>query len=143
MTRVLADVNFLIALLDIRHEHSVRAVSWLKATWQRHSIVNCRVAQMGAIRLLTRPPIMGAGVLSGAEAWGYLIKLFEDDRFIFATEPAGFESSRQTICEWTPKGSSAGTDSYLAAFALAGNLSVVTFDGGMNRFPGLAVETPR
>jgi len=28
-TRFLADVNFLIAILDIRHEHSVRASSWL------------------------------------------------------------------------------------------------------------------
>lgn len=49
----------------------------------------------------------------------------------------------QAVCEWTPKGSSAGTDAYLAAFALASNLSVVTFDGGMNRFPGLNVELPR
>jgi len=86
---------------------------------------------------------MGAGVLTGAQAWGYLTQLFEDDRFVFENEPADFESSWQTICEWTPKGASADTDSYLAAFAIAGSLSVVTFDSGMNRFPGLRVETPR
>ena len=54
---------------------------------------------------------MGAGVLIGAEAWGYLTKLFDDDRFVFGNEPVGFESSWQTICEWTPVGSSAETDS--------------------------------
>jgi len=143
LTRYLADVNFLIAILDIKHEHSVRAGSWLKKDDERHSIVICRVAQMGAIRLLTRTSIMGAGVLTGAQAWGYLTQLFEDDRFVFENEPADFESSWQTICEWTPKGAKADTDSYLAAFAIAGSLSVVTFDSGMNRFPGLRVETPR
>jgi hypothetical protein len=97
---------------------------------------------MGAIRLLTKQSIMQAGVVTGAEAWAYVTKLFEDDRFVFANEPASFESSWHTICEWTPKGSSAETDSYLAAFAIAANLSVVTFDGGMSRFPGLTVETP-
>jgi len=143
LIRFLADVNFLIAILDIKHEHSVRAELWLNKVGERHSIVICRVAQMGAIRLLTRQSIMDAGVLTGAVAWGYLTKLFEDDRFVFANEPAGFESAWQTIYEWTPKGSSAETDSYLAAFAIAGSLSVVTFDGCMNRFPGLKVETPR
>jgi len=142
LTRFLADVNFLIAILDIKHEHSEQASSWLKNAGERHSIVICRVAQMGAIRLLTKQSIMGAGVLTGAEAWGYLNTLFKDDRFVFGSEPVSFESSWQTICEWTPKGSSAETGSYLAAFAIAGNLTMVTFDGGMTRFPGLKVETP-
>ena len=137
MTRCLADVKFLIAILDIKHEHSIRANSWLSKVGQPHSIVISRVAQMGALRLLTRQSIMGEGVLTGAKAWSYVTMLFEDDRFEFGSEPPGFESSWQAVCEWTPKGSSADTGAYLAAFALASNLSVVTFDGVMNRFPGL------
>ncbi len=83
---------------------------------------------------------MGDGVVSGSDAWAYLNRLLEDDRFVFASESTGFESAWQTICEWTPKGSSAETDTYLAAFAIASNLAVVTFDAGMTRFPGLVVE---
>jgi len=142
LTRFLADVNFLIAILDSRHEHSARAVSWLQNVDERHSIVICRVAQMGALRLLTKQSIMREGVLTGADAWAYINSLFEDDRFVFASEPSGFESSWKAICAWTPKGSSTETAAYLAAFAIADNLSVVTFDRGMNRFPGLDIVVP-
>ena len=136
----MADVNFLIAILDIKHVHSERSLSWLNSVAESESIVICRVVQMGAIRLLSRKSIMGDGVLSGSDAWAYLNRLFEDDRFVFASEPTGFESAWKTICEWTPKGSSAETDTYLAAFAIASNLAVVTIDAGMTRFPGLVVE---
>ena len=86
---------------------------------------------------------MGNAVLSGREAWKFVQCLFDDKRLIFVTEEASFESVWQRICEWTPQGSSAQTDIYLATFAIASNLTVVTFDSGFARFPDLKVEIPQ
>jgi predicted nucleic acid-binding protein len=41
-----------------------------------------------------------------------------------------------------PRGSTAETDAYLAAFALAADIDVATFDRGMTRFPGVRVIDP-
>ena len=39
------------------------------------------------------------------------------------------------------RGHVAGTDAYLAAFAIAGKRRIVSFDRGMKRFAGVDAET--
>ena len=54
----LVDANLLIALLHARHRHSPRAVQWLDQQ-EPTSVSICRLAQMGALWLLTPPAMTG------------------------------------------------------------------------------------
>jgi toxin-antitoxin system PIN domain toxin len=138
----LADVNFLIALLHARHALSERAVAWLGRQEQAGSILLCRVAQMGVLRILTNPAWLKGEVLSAAAVWEAWDLLLTDDRFTNIQEPAGIESEWRLVTQDFAAGRQAGTDAYLAAFARAGGYSLLTFDRGFHQFEGLEVEIP-
>ncbi|HXO29960.1 MAG TPA: TA system VapC family ribonuclease toxin [Thermoanaerobaculia bacterium] len=138
----LADVNFLIALLHARHSLSERAVAWLGRQEQAGSILLCRVAQMGVLRILTNPTWLKGEVLSAAAVWDAWDLLLTDDRFTSIQEPAGIESEWRLVTRDFAPGRHVGTDTYLAAFARAGGYSLLTFDRGFHQFEGLEVEIP-
>lgn len=82
---------------------------------------------------------MGPAVRPAAEAWRLLDLLFSDARFTFAGEPPGLETA---VRRWTADRQAATkvwTDAYLAAFAQAAGVSLVTFDRGFRRYEGLNV----
>lgn len=136
----LVDVNVLVALLHARHRHSVTAVRWLEGQRAPGSVLICRIAQMGALRILTQRAVMKEETLSAEEFWRGWDLMREDDRFWPAVEPKGFETAWRGITAAIRKGQCAETDAYLAAFARAGGWSLVTFDRGFRRFPGLRTE---
>ena len=59
----LIDVNVLVALFHGNHFHSERASDWI-ADQESDTVLICRVAQMGALRILTKPSIMKDDVFS-------------------------------------------------------------------------------
>jgi predicted nucleic acid-binding protein len=63
--------------------------------------------------------------------------LFEDSRIGFVSEPAGIEASWRAVAQCLRSGPNFWTDVYLAAFAAAAGLDVVTFDGGFLRHEGV------
>lgn len=130
----LLDVNVLVALLHARHRHSDRAVEWLDRQ-APESVLICRTAQMGALRLLTQPAVMKEDVLSGEEFWWGWDSLMADERFTFVNEPEDFELIWRRATRMLPKGQSSETDAYFAAFAQSGGWTLVTFDRGFHRFP--------
>ena len=138
----LADVNFLIALLHARHALSERAVAWLGRQEQAGSILLCRVAQMGVLRILTNPAWLKRDALTATAVWDAWDLLLTDDRFTSIQEPAGIESEWRLVTQGFAAGRHAGTDAYLASFARAGGYSVLTFDRGFQQFEGLDVEIP-
>lgn len=136
----LADVNFLIALLHAKHALSERAVSWLDRQEQPGSIAICRVAQMGALRILTNPDWLKEEVQAAAADWDAWDLLLTDDRFTRVQEPARLELEWRLLTQDLPAGRSAGTDAYFAAFARAGGYRLLTFDRGFRQFEGLDLE---
>jgi uncharacterized protein len=138
----LVDVNVLVALMHARHVHSPLAVRWLAGHDERGAVLVCRVTQMGALRILTHPSAMKDEAKSASEFWRGWQRLMEDDRFEMAGEPAGLEDAWRALTASLPKGTPAETDCYLAAFAIAGGHSLVSFDRGMRRFKGLSVVVP-
>ncbi len=136
----LVDINVLVALLHARHRHSAAAVRWLDGQRALGSLLICRIAQMGALRILTQPSVMKEEALSPAEFWRGWDLMMGDDRFLRAEEPNGFEAMWRGVTTAIRKGQCAETDAYFAAFARAGGWSVVTFDRGFRRFPGLRME---
>jgi len=138
----LADVSFLIALLHARHALSDRAVAWLGRQEQAGSILLCRVAQMGVLRILTNPTWLKDDVLPATAVWDAWDLLLTDDRFTSIQEPPGLESEWRLVTRDLAVGRNAGTDTYLAAFARAGGYRLLTFDRGFRHLEGLDVEIP-
>lgn len=126
----LPDVNVWLALASHRHIHSKICSEWLDSL---HSgpVVFCRVSQMGLLRLLTNESVMRSDVLSSKDAWHIYRTILADERISFAPEPFALEpewKKRTAQDRPTPK---VWTDAYLAAFAQAGGMRLVTLDKAM------------
>jgi len=136
----LCDVNVLVALLHARHVYSARAVAWLEKQDQQGSVLICRVAQMGALRILTNRQWLKEEVMSAAEFWRGWEVLLSDDRFTLIHEPDTLEMMWRKTTKPFPKGQIAGTDAYFAAFATAIGHRLVTFDRGFRQYSQLDVD---
>ena len=137
---VLCDVNFLFVLITNRHEHHPRATVWFERAASGDAVI-CRHAQLGLFRLLTNPAILREEAVRADACWRLWQRLLSDDRVRFIiTEPEGIDAAFKGFTErraFTPK---LWTDAYLAAFARAAGLSVVTFDAAFRQFTGVQVE---
>ena len=95
----------------------------------------CRFTQLGLLRLLTTPQVMGSEVMSQRTAWQAYRKWYEDSRIEFHREPESpnFEILFQQLSLKPHHSPKVWADAYLAAFARSSGLTVVTFD---RSFPG-------
>jgi toxin-antitoxin system PIN domain toxin len=131
----LPDLNVWLALAVSEHPHHDAA----KAYW--HSIAAarvcfCRVTMLGLTRLLTQPKLMGEGALglrAAFEAYRRFATLPEVD---FCDEPVDCELPLDGLLT-AELPARLCTDAYLAAFAIAGGLRLVSFDKDFGRFAGL------
>jgi hypothetical protein len=137
---VLCDVNLLLALVTDRHALHGLAVLWVDSVPVGEAVV-CRVAQVGLLRLLNNPAVMREEVLDTAGCWSLWQRLLEDERFRFAShEPVALDAAFERFTRGRTFSPRLWTDAYLAAYAHAGHLKLVTFDQGFRRFPGLSCE---
>jgi uncharacterized protein len=120
------DVNVWLALASRRHAHSISATEWMSTV--EEPVLFCRVTQMGLLRLLSNPAVMGAEVQSPEQAWRVYRKILFDERISFQQESPHLERVWQRPA--TGKG---WTDSYLRAFAEAAGATLVTFDRRLAR----------
>jgi uncharacterized protein len=136
----LCDVNLLLALVIDKHTHHAAAVGWLQGKAAGEARI-CRLTQIGLLRLLNSPAVMQDDVLDTVGSWEVWYRLLGHASFHFvSTEPTGLDtvfarftgSQRFTPYLWT--------DAYLAAYACATRLTLVTLDRGCERFPGLQYE---
>jgi len=136
----LCDVNVLLALVTDRHALHGHAMRWLENMGVGEAVL-CRVAQMGLLRLLNNPVVMQEDVLDAAACWSLWHRLLEDERFRFAAEePSGFDNAFERFTSGRAFSPRVWTDAYLAAFAHAGRLTLVTLDHGFRSFQGLACD---
>lgn len=128
---VFPDVNVWLALTSARHVHYVVASDWFSDVADTSRFYFCRHTQLALLRLLTSETVMGVDVMSQAQAWDAYDGWIQDDRVDFLDEPAALEgrfrgatrSRRPAMKDWS--------DAYLAAFAGAAHLTLVTFDRAM------------
>ena len=134
----LVDANVWLALSVPAHVHYAAAWGWLGTS--PGSLGLCRVTQMALLRHLTNRTIMQTAVLTVAEAWEGLDSLRGRAGVIWLEEPTGVERLwRSQMTANTPL-AGAWIDAYLAAFAMAHNVGLVSFDRGFARYPDLRVE---
>lgn len=136
--RALCDVNVLLAIALPTHENNSRATEWL-AKQSSKNVAVCRITQSGVLRLLTEPKMMGSKALTMGQAWVLYDRLMSDTRLVFVEEPQDMERLWRKLCPPALVAPHLWTDAYLAAFAAAGGMRLVTFDKGFRRFVGLDV----
>lgn len=123
-----------------RHGHFSVASDWLNR--QADELVLCRVTQMGLLRLLSNPAIMGDDAVDRSQAWRLFDRLWSDERVVWADEPDGLDAVWRAISARDDKSPKLWTDDYLAAFAQAGDLTLATLDHKLPaRYPSVRVES--
>ena len=123
------DINVWVALTHAAHVHHLVARDWFDSLPSDVRFCFCRFTQLGLLRLLTAEAVMGDEVHEPARSLGGVRHAgCDDDRVRFLEEPPDIEGrfrARTRLKHAAPK---AWADAYLAAFAEASQLTLVTFD---------------
>lgn len=128
---MLLDVGVWLAAVWGGHMHHSRVAEWLQD--QPGGLVLCRITQMGLLRLLSNPAVLGDDVVDRPDAWRVVDRLRADERIRWAGEPAQLEQAWRALSARDDNSHKLWTDDYLAAFAQAAALTLVTLDTGFER----------
>lgn len=79
-------------------------------------------------------------ILTPADAWRVYVSLCDDDRVQYTEEPPHLEDGWREAARHLGAGPNFWTDAYLAAFAEAGEYTIVTLDRGLLRHRGVDVR---
>jgi predicted nucleic acid-binding protein len=88
----------------------------------------CRFTQLGLLRLLTNQSAMGQEVLSQSQAWEAFDAFFADPGNRMMEEPGGIDPLFRQYTDRDEASTKQWADGYLAAFAMAAGIQLVTFD---------------
>lgn len=132
----LPDVNVWLAFSVADHEHHQRARHyWYEEAGDR--LAFCRVTALGFLRLATNATVMGGQPLTIPQAWQAYGAFRRLPEVLLTDEPEGCEGWLERWAMENRLKPRQWTDAYLAAFARAGGLRLVSFDGDFTRFDGL------
>ena len=135
----LVDVGVWLAAVWGRHVHHPVTADWFGK--EANDILFCRVTQMGLLRLMSNPAIMGGDAVDRSQAWRTFDQLWADERILWADEPAELDAVWRAISERDDKCHKLWTDDYLAAFAQSTDATLVTLDRRIPaRYPSVRVE---
>jgi hypothetical protein len=93
----------------------------------------CRLTQLGFLRLLTTPAVMGNKVLSQTEAWHLYDDWLEHGHSAYVEEPSAIELTFHSLSASGQAAPKDWADSYVSAFAQVSGLRLVTFDQALQR----------
>lgn len=130
-TSLFPDINVWVALTYQGHLHHQQAAAWFATLEPDVSLSFCRFTQLGLLRLLTTEAVMGDEAMTQPQAWATYDKWLQDSRVGFMDEPAETEARFQALTRLRQPAAKDWADSYLAAFATLGQLTLVTFDRGL------------
>jgi toxin-antitoxin system PIN domain toxin len=127
-TFLFLDVNVWLALAHEIHPQHGTASAWNEALNVDAVLLFCRFTQLGLLRLLTNPSAMGTDVLTQRGAWAVYDGFLATDRARFMEEPEGIDPLFRQHTNRDEVSTKQWADSYLAAFAMAARIPLVTFD---------------
>lgn len=126
------DVNVWLPLVWEGHVATESARQW--ASGVEEDFILCRFTQVALLRHLTNPIIMADDVLSNDEASELSRALSSRPNVLFSHDPGGVDTLFPAIGNDPEPRRNRWTDAYLAAFAIAGNHRLVSFDRGFARY---------
>lgn len=134
---LLPDVNVWLALAFDSHFHHPAAKMWFDALANDAVCCFCRLTQLGFLRLATNRSVFAKHALTLPDAWQKYDLFLTDPRVAFAEEPADLENHWRLFTQSQSFSPHVWNDAYLAAFALAGHLELVT-DKGFSVYSNMA-----
>lgn len=132
----LCDINIWLALGFGSNSGHAAALKWFQSM-PSDSVAFCRSTQQGFLRLSTNVSSLGSHAVTMDEAWQMFDDFQADPRILFLEEPNTLAPFWRVLASGPRRSTKLWNDAYLASFALAGNLQLVTFDRGFLQFPGL------
>lgn len=132
----LPDINIWLALAFESHAHHREAKDWFDGT-NSESCAFCRLTQIGFLRLATNPKAFPTEAVTMAGAWDLYDAFASDERVVFATDPVGIEKYWRIFTSTKQFSPKVWNDAYLAAIAVAGQMKLVSCDGGFSKYGGL------
>jgi toxin-antitoxin system PIN domain toxin len=134
----LLDVNVWLAAAWARHAHHRRAKAWLDQ--DEGPLAFCRVTQMSLLRLITNPSVTGRDTRTRRQAWDLMDHLLADPRVTVLAEPDNLVPLWMAFSKRDDRNHLLWTDDYLAAFAVAAEIEIVTLDRPFEaRYPSAKV----
>jgi len=130
-TSLFPDINVWIALTYEGHAHHSNAAAWFATLSEDATLAFCRFTQLGLLRLLTAEAVMSDEVMTQPQAWVAYDQWLQDPRVELVEEPAEIEIRFRALTRLRQPATKDWADSYLAAFATVGLLTLVTFDRGL------------
>jgi toxin-antitoxin system PIN domain toxin len=121
-------VNVWLALVHGIHPHHKVARVWGESLDVNAVVYFCRFTQLGLLRLLTNESAMGAEVLTQSQAWKQFDALVANAANRMMDEPHGIDPIFRRNTDRKEASTKQWADGYLAAFAAAGGIQLVTFD---------------
>ncbi len=130
-TSLFPDINVWVALTYEGHVHHVTAAAWFEALPPDATLAFCRFTQLGLLRLLTAAAVMGDEAMTQPQAWAAYDRWLQDPRVELVDEPAELDACFRALTRRRQPATKDWADSFLAAFATVGQLTLVTFDRGL------------
>lgn len=96
----------------------------------------CRITMLGLSRLSTQPRVLSRP-LTHEEAWDIYRQYLANPAVCFLDEPTSTEAQFAALTLAGAMPQRHWTDAYLAAFAIAADCRLVSFDSDFHRFPRL------
>jgi uncharacterized protein len=130
MTSFFPDLNVWLALSHARNSHHLKAWNWLNLLPGAARLIFSRYTQLGLLRLLTNPSVMGEQTLTLRRAWDVCDHWLEDSRVEFYPEPNGLDPAfREAMVPFAAKAAHKWIgDCYLLAYAKQCDATLATFD---------------
>ena len=141
-SRVLFDANVWLALAFDTHPNHRSAVTAFQSTTPARPAVFCRSTQQSFLRLASQPAVhrlCDAVGLTNRDALAMLAGFMASPSVAYRDEPPGVEAVWHGLAGLPSASPHVWMDAYLAAFAIAGRLDLMTFDRGFSQFAGLSV----
>jgi hypothetical protein len=131
---LLPDINVWLALTYDRHVLHPIARRWFEHLAPGARLFFCRLTQLGLLRLLCSPAVMGSDLPKGQqEARKAYDEWLQDERIEFLEEPAELAPKFRALDRSPQASPKEWADSYLLAFAAAADLRLVTFDQALRQ----------
>jgi toxin-antitoxin system PIN domain toxin len=135
---VFPDLNVWMALTLRTHDHHDVAWEWYRCLRPTQELAFCRFTQLGFLRLVTTESVAKRETLSQIEAWETYDRWLSEGGGTFLDEPAGLEIAFRAFADRSFPGPKEWSDAYLAGFAAAASVELVTFDRALAKRARLA-----
>jgi uncharacterized protein len=133
----LPNINVWLALTFGSHVHHAIAKAWFDGLPSEAVCFFCRLTQMGFLRLATNPRVFGNQAVTLHDAWLKYDIFLGDPRVSFAEELPNLEKHWRGFTQVQRFSPHVWNDAYLAGFAIASNLELVSFDKGFLQYANL------